>query len=99
MIRAVWILETTRKRGENAMIETPTYNRLIVKLRQYIGTNNGASPAQITVNPKIWRALMREVGAALYHSDDKAIWLGQRGTSDGVRVVRNRQDVDILFLG
>ena len=81
------------------MIETPTYNILIVKLRQYIGTNNGASPAQITVNPKIWRALMRDVGAALYHSDDKAIWLGQRGTSDGVRVVRNRQDVDILFLG
>jgi hypothetical protein len=22
----VWVLETTRKRGENAMIETPTYN-------------------------------------------------------------------------
>jgi hypothetical protein len=42
---------------------------------------------------------MREVGAALYHSDDKAIWLGQCGTSDGVRVVRDRQDVDILFLG
>ena len=81
------------------MIETPTYNRLVAKLRQYVGTNNGASPAQITVNPKLWRALMCEVGAALYHSDDKAIWLGQRGTSDGVRVVRNRQDVDILFLG
>jgi hypothetical protein len=80
------------------MIETPTYNMLIVKLRQYIDTNNGASPAQITVNPKIWRALMREVGAALYHSGDKAIWLGQRGTFDGVRVVRNRQDADILFL-
>jgi hypothetical protein len=40
---------------------------------------------------------MREAGAALYHPDDKAIWLGRRGTSDGVRVVvRNRQDVDIL---
>ena len=78
------------------MSETPTYNRPIAKLRQYIGANNGVSPAQITVNPKIWRALMREAGAALYHPDDKAIWLGRRGTSDGVRVVQNRQDVDIL---